>query len=45
MESPSDILQQLDTDDDTMAGHSDDDLGMDSNYEYGSDNSVKGITR
>ena len=40
------VLQHLDSDDALdhgMAGGSDDDLGMDSDYDYESDSSVEGV--
>ena len=44
--SVNDVLQHLDTDDsfdNDMAEGSDDELGMDSVYDYDSDSSVEGI--
>ncbi len=41
-----DILQHIDSDDSLdhgMAGASDDDLGMDTDYDYQSDSSLEGI--
>ena len=43
VETLSDIIQHSDSFDQEMAEGSDDDLGMDTNYDYDSDSSVEGI--